>query len=128
MANKVNEPESPSEFLEEATNLDPEEAEFRRIERQLNHKLDNEILAAPEKMPKAVYYIIPNEFAERFLLFSNCSNFFNRFCFYGINPLLNPLFKIFLKMGPEAAFVKKTYRMHSGIIFSKRFISIYSSR
>lgn len=84
MANKVNEPESPSEFLEEATNLDPEEAEFRRIERQLNHKLDNEILAAPEKMPKAVYYIIPNEFAERFYFFTIVLIFLKGFAFMGL--------------------------------------------
>jgi dipeptide/tripeptide permease len=42
------------------------------------------------KMPKAVYFILPNECAERF-------------CFYGINPILNPFFSKYLGMGKEKA-------------------------
>lgn len=57
----------------------------------LNEKLDAEILENLDKMPKAVYFILPNECAERF-------------CFYGLNPLLNPFFSAYLGMGKEAAF------------------------
>jgi dipeptide/tripeptide permease len=76
----------------EDQSLDPMELALKAKERELNSHLDEEILRAPERMPKAVYYIIPNEFAERF-------------CFYGINPLINPLFKTLLNMGTESAFL-----------------------
>jgi hypothetical protein len=34
-------------------------------EKEMNAKIDAELEANPNRMPKAVYYIIPNEFCER---------------------------------------------------------------
>ena len=55
-----------------------------------NNKLEEKILANPNKMPVAVYYILPNEMAERF-------------CFYGISPLLNEFFAVYLNLGKKVA-------------------------
>ncbi len=50
------------------------------IEAQINDDLDDQILSGhPDCLPKAVYFIIPNELAERF-------------AFYGIRPLLRGFF------------------------------------
>ncbi len=65
--------------------LDAKQKEMLR-----NDEIDAELMKNPDKMPKAIYYIVPNEFAERF-------------CYYGINPLLNSFFKDFLKLGKDKA-------------------------
>ncbi|KAJ3109238.1 hypothetical protein HDU96_007269 [Phlyctochytrium bullatum] len=50
---------------------------------QRNAKIEAELEAHPDRMPRSVYFIIPNEFAERY-------------CFYGITPLLKNYFVTFL--------------------------------
>lgn len=57
---------------------------------ELNEKLAAEIMKNPDKMPKAVYFIVPNEFAERF-------------CYYGIFPLLNRYFRDYHGLGKTVA-------------------------
>ncbi|KXS18450.1 PTR2-domain-containing protein [Gonapodya prolifera JEL478] len=47
----------------------------RERDRQITEKIDDQIKQNPNMMPRAVWFIIPNEFAERF-------------CYYGITPLL----------------------------------------
>ncbi|TPX36662.1 lactoylglutathione lyase [Synchytrium microbalum] len=56
----------------------------------INQQLDSFILKRADKMPKAIFFIIPNEFAERFT-------------FYGISPLLNNYFKRYLGKRAESA-------------------------
>ncbi|KAK9708255.1 hypothetical protein K7432_009755 [Basidiobolus ranarum] len=60
--------------------LTEREKELLRLERELNAKLDQELHDNPNKIPKAVWFIIPNEFGERFT-------------FYGIKNLLQQYFK-----------------------------------
>jgi solute carrier family 15 oligopeptide transporter 1 len=57
---------------------------------ELNRKLDEQITLNITNMPKAVYFIIPNELCERF-------------CFYGINPLLNKYYQIAVGLSPDNA-------------------------
>ncbi|ORX89329.1 PTR2-domain-containing protein [Basidiobolus meristosporus CBS 931.73] len=59
----------------EVDQLTEREKELLRLEKELNAKLDKELIDNPDKVPKAVWFIIPNEFCERF-------------CFYGIKPML----------------------------------------
>ncbi|KAJ3159954.1 hypothetical protein HDU86_001218 [Geranomyces michiganensis] len=54
---------------------DREDAKHLEREAALNRELDAKIAANPDKLPKAIWFIIPNEFGERF-------------CYYGINPIL----------------------------------------
>ncbi|KAJ3144742.1 hypothetical protein HDU89_007786 [Geranomyces variabilis] len=54
---------------------DREDAAYLEREAALNRELDAKLAAAPEKLPTAIWFIIPNEFGERF-------------CYYGINPIL----------------------------------------
>ncbi|KAL1915653.1 uncharacterized protein VTP21DRAFT_6412 [Calcarisporiella thermophila] len=49
------------------------------LEVALNQRIDEYLLKNPRRIPKAVYFIVPNEFGERF-------------CFYGIKPLLTLFF------------------------------------
>jgi len=76
--------------LESGITQTPQEQERARLEAELNKNIDNALLENPNKMPKAVYFILPNETAERF-------------CFYGLNPLLNPFFSKYLGLGKETA-------------------------
>ncbi|KAI9203989.1 POT family-domain-containing protein [Polychytrium aggregatum] len=55
------------------------------LEAEINKERDAKIMANPKRFPPAIYTIIPNEFAERF-------------CFYGLTPLLNDFFSKFLGM------------------------------
>ncbi|KAI9095918.1 POT family-domain-containing protein [Phlyctochytrium arcticum] len=55
--------------------LDEAARRHREKEIEINKHLDAKILENPEKFPRAIFFIIPNEFAERF-------------CFYGITPIL----------------------------------------
>lgn len=57
---------------------------------EINERIDANIMKNPERMPVAVYFIVPNEFAERF-------------CFYGISPLLNKFFRNFCGLGKVRA-------------------------
>ncbi|TPX59791.1 hypothetical protein PhCBS80983_g02202 [Powellomyces hirtus] len=57
--------------------IDPK---HREREAALNREIDAKLMANPEKFPKAIYFIIPNELGERF-------------CYYGINPILKPFLK-----------------------------------
>ncbi|KAJ3288386.1 hypothetical protein HK104_008196 [Borealophlyctis nickersoniae] len=50
-------------------------------EAEINKHIDQKLMEKPEAFPKAIYFIIPNEAGERF-------------CFYGINPLLKPLLNL----------------------------------
>ncbi|KXN72034.1 PTR2-domain-containing protein [Conidiobolus coronatus NRRL 28638] len=59
-------------------------------EAELNRKLDEQITLNITNMPKAVYFIIPNELCERF-------------CFYGINPLLNKYYQTAVGLSPDSA-------------------------
>ncbi|KAF9111457.1 hypothetical protein BGX27_004909 [Mortierella sp. AM989] len=78
--------ESPDLTLEEKGNLitaydllTEREKELLELEARINAELDAKIMADPTKMPKAVYFILPNEFGERF-------------CYYGVQPNLNKYF------------------------------------
>ncbi|ORX69844.1 PTR2-domain-containing protein [Basidiobolus meristosporus CBS 931.73] len=70
--------------------LTSREKELLRLERELNAKLDQQLLENPNKIPKAVWYIIPNEFCERFT-------------FYGIKNLLQQYFKTAVGLNPVQA-------------------------
>ncbi|KAL1920753.1 uncharacterized protein VTP21DRAFT_11388 [Calcarisporiella thermophila] len=76
--------------------------ELLELEVRLNHRIDKQLLENPDKIPKAVYFIIPNEFGERF-------------CFYGVKPLLQNYFTYWCGSTPEHskvlvhAFVMVTY-------------------
>ncbi|KAJ3410987.1 hypothetical protein HDV05_002931 [Chytridiales sp. JEL 0842] len=66
--------------------LDEDQARVRKLEMELNKKVDAKLAANPNKMPIAIFFIVPNEFAER----------------------LTPIFKNFLKysvfgLGPETS-------------------------
>jgi len=60
--------------------LTEREKELLELEARLNVELDAQLIANPNKMPKAVYFILPNEFGERF-------------CYYGVQPNLNKYFR-----------------------------------
>ncbi|KAF9365631.1 hypothetical protein BGX34_009166 [Mortierella sp. NVP85] len=61
--------------------LSDHEKELLELEARLNSELDAKLLANPDKMPKAVWFILPNEFGERF-------------CYYGVQPNLNKYFRL----------------------------------
>ncbi|TPX54266.1 hypothetical protein SeMB42_g00363 [Synchytrium endobioticum] len=69
---------------------DDDDEELRLQEAKLNEDLDGKILKHSSRMPWSIYFIVPNEFSERF-------------CFYGIMPLLNTFFKRYLSQGSEKA-------------------------
>ena len=69
------------------------------MERRTNAKIDAKLEQNLEKVPKAIYYIIPNELCERYVLvFSFFHVLIPRMCYFGINPLLNKYFKDFLQL------------------------------
>ncbi|KAG9326678.1 hypothetical protein KVV02_002874 [Mortierella alpina] len=75
--------------------LTDHEKELLELEARLNAELDAKILANPNKMPKAVYFILPNEFGERF-------------CYYGVQPNLNKYFRLITGMNAVQAKVYST--------------------
>ncbi|CAO3569104.1 unnamed protein product [Mortierella alpina] len=75
--------------------LTDHEKELLELEARLNAELDAKILANPNKMPKAVYFILPNEFGERF-------------CYYGVQPNLNKYFRLISGMDAVSAKVYST--------------------
>ncbi|KAF9321459.1 hypothetical protein BG003_001581 [Podila horticola] len=75
--------------------LSDREKELVELEARLNAELDAKIMANPNKMPKAVWFILPNEFGERF-------------CYYGVQPNLNKYFRMITKMDAASAKVYST--------------------
>ncbi|KAJ3003241.1 UNVERIFIED_CONTAM: hypothetical protein HDU68_005785 [Siphonaria sp. JEL0065] len=53
---------------------------LRDIESEMNKRLDAKLLQNPDKLPTAVWFILPSELGERF-------------CFYGITPILKNFLK-----------------------------------
>ncbi|KAF9932312.1 hypothetical protein FBU30_008419 [Linnemannia zychae] len=75
--------------------LTDHERELLELEARLNAELDAKLMANPRKMPKACYFILPNEFGERF-------------CYYGVQPNLNKYFRLITGMEPKDAKVYST--------------------
>ncbi|KAI1318956.1 hypothetical protein EDD11_005390 [Mortierella claussenii] len=75
--------------------LTDHEKELLELEARLNAELDAKLMANPNKMPKACYFILPNEFGERF-------------CYYGVQPNLNKYFRLITGMTTEDAKVFST--------------------
>ncbi|KAF9090692.1 hypothetical protein BGX29_011339 [Mortierella sp. GBA35] len=75
--------------------LTDHEKELLELEARLNAELDAKLMANPNKMPKACYFILPNEFGERF-------------CYYGVQPNLNKYFQLITGMDPTNAKVFST--------------------
>ncbi|KAL1920751.1 uncharacterized protein VTP21DRAFT_11386 [Calcarisporiella thermophila] len=62
--------------------LTQRDKELLELEVRLNERIDRGLLDNPKRIPKAVYFILPNEFGERFT-------------YYGIKPLLMYFFQAF---------------------------------
>ncbi|KAF9354922.1 hypothetical protein BGX26_007201 [Mortierella sp. AD094] len=75
--------------------LTEHEKELLELEARINADLDAKLMANPNKMPKAVYFILPNEFGERF-------------CYYGVQPNLNKYFRLITGMTEEKAKIYST--------------------
>ncbi|KAK3817876.1 MAG: POT family-domain-containing protein [Linnemannia elongata] len=75
--------------------LTDHERELLELEARLNAELDAKLMANPHKMPKACYFILPNEFGERF-------------CYYGVQPNLNKYFQLVTGMDKVQAKVYST--------------------
>ncbi|KAF9912554.1 hypothetical protein EC991_009978 [Linnemannia zychae] len=75
--------------------LTDHERELLELEARLNAELDAKLIANPNKMPKACYFILPNEFGERF-------------CYYGVQPNLNKYFRLITGMDKVQAKVYST--------------------
>ncbi|KAF9932314.1 hypothetical protein FBU30_008421 [Linnemannia zychae] len=75
--------------------LTDHERELLELEARLNAELDAKLMANPNKMPKACYFILPNEFGERF-------------CYYGVQPNLNKYFQLISGMDKVSAKVYST--------------------
>jgi len=75
--------------------LTDHERELLELEARLNAELDAKLMANPNKMPKACYFILPNEFGERF-------------CYYGVQPNLNKYFRLITGMDAASAKVYST--------------------
>ncbi|KAI8852351.1 POT family-domain-containing protein [Chytridium lagenaria] len=70
--------------------LNADQIRVRELEAKINKDLDEKIAQNPERMPGAIWFIIPNEFAERY-------------CFYGITPILKNFFKFMVGYTPLEA-------------------------
>ncbi|KAG0239091.1 hypothetical protein BGW41_007934 [Actinomortierella wolfii] len=75
--------------------LTEHEKELLELEARLNAELDAKLLANPNKHPKAIWFILPNELGERF-------------CYYGVAPNLNKYFRLITGMSKEDAKVYST--------------------
>ncbi|ORY49501.1 hypothetical protein BCR33DRAFT_763263 [Rhizoclosmatium globosum] len=60
--------------------LTPNELRLKKLEIEMNAHIDAKIMQNPDKMPTAVWFIIPNELGERF-------------CYYGLTPILKNFLK-----------------------------------
>ncbi|KAJ3284975.1 PTR2-domain-containing protein [Rhizoclosmatium globosum] len=67
-----------SEF--DGLDLTPNELRLKKLEIEMNAHIDAKIMQNPDKMPTAVWFIIPNELGERF-------------CYYGLTPILKNFLK-----------------------------------
>lgn len=67
----------------EGGDLDGVDLAHAELEAKINREIDEKLMQNPSALPKAVWFIIPNEAGERF-------------CFYGINPLIKPFCEKFL--------------------------------
>ncbi|KAJ3203993.1 hypothetical protein HDU67_009820, partial [Dinochytrium kinnereticum] len=101
--------------------LNADQIRVRDLERKLNAELDEQIAKNPEAMPKAIYFIIPNEFAERY-------------CFYGITPILKNFFIFMVGYKPlEASQIYHTFKMVAyftpliGAAVSDSFLNKYNT-
>ncbi|KAI8614133.1 POT family-domain-containing protein [Chytriomyces sp. MP71] len=77
---KVEADETGISELEDCTGLTDDQIRLRKLELEINKDRDAKILENPNKLPVAVWFIIPNELGERF-------------CFYGISPIVKNFFK-----------------------------------
>jgi hypothetical protein len=66
--------------------MSEKERALKMKEIEWNEKLDAQLRSRVDKMPYAVWYIVPNEAAERFT-------------YYGVKPLLKNYLGIYLNMG-----------------------------
>ncbi|KAI9003925.1 POT family-domain-containing protein [Hyaloraphidium curvatum] len=66
--------------------MSEKERELKMKEIEWNAKLDAKLREHPDRMPAAVWYIVPNEAGERFT-------------YYGVKPLLKNFLGIYLNMG-----------------------------
>ncbi|KAJ3065525.1 hypothetical protein HDU98_011121 [Podochytrium sp. JEL0797] len=60
--------------------LTPDQIKVKLREIEMNKHIDEKLMANPDAMPKAVYFIIPNELGERFV-------------YYGLAPVLKNFFQ-----------------------------------
>ncbi|KAI9296660.1 PTR2-domain-containing protein [Neoconidiobolus thromboides FSU 785] len=72
------------------------------IEKALNAGLDNDSDIEDDKFPKAIYFILPNEFGERF-------------CYYGIKNLLNLYLQTAYSYTPS--FAKSQVHLFNGLVY-----------
>ncbi|KAF9166468.1 hypothetical protein BGX21_001065 [Mortierella sp. AD011] len=75
--------------------LTDHEKELLELEARINAELDAKLTANPTKLPKAIFFILPNEFGERF-------------CYYGVQPNLNKYFRQITGMTEEKAKIYST--------------------
>ncbi|KAL1916121.1 uncharacterized protein VTP21DRAFT_6125 [Calcarisporiella thermophila] len=68
--------------------LTERDRELLELEIRLNERVDTKLMASPSRIPMSIFFIIPNEFGERF-------------CFYGIKPLLYLYFIDMCSTTPE---------------------------
>ncbi|KAL7748436.1 hypothetical protein RI367_006128 [Sorochytrium milnesiophthora] len=92
--------ESPlaAEYNDHGEHLTERDRELKQLEMEINGRLDSEIAANPDKFPKAVYFILPNEFGERL-------------CYYGLSPLLNIYLQFNGKTKEEAKIILHSWKM-----------------
>ncbi|KAJ3063840.1 hypothetical protein HDU98_000386, partial [Podochytrium sp. JEL0797] len=64
----------------EGLDLTPDQIRLRKLEIEMNKHIDGKLMENPDSMPKAVYFIIPSELGERF-------------CYYGLTPILKNFLK-----------------------------------
>jgi len=76
--------------LAENADMTAEDLRLFKLEAELNKDLDGKLLENVEKLPFALAFIIPNEFAERF-------------CYYGFKPLIKSFCKAFMGFTGEQA-------------------------
>ncbi|KAI9004766.1 POT family-domain-containing protein [Gaertneriomyces semiglobifer] len=76
--------------LMEADGITEEVRQHMLKEKEMNKHIDEKLAQNPDKLPKAIYFIIPNELGERF-------------CYYGVQPLLKNYFQNILGQSKHRA-------------------------
>ncbi|KAJ9066660.1 hypothetical protein DSO57_1007465 [Entomophthora muscae] len=89
-------------MTDEPQQLSERELAFLEKERIMNAALDEKLARNHDKFPTAVYFIIPNEFCERF-------------CYYGIRNLLNQYLKT--GYGFEEYKAKSQVHLFNGLVY-----------